>query len=510
MSVLHKGYLSKLKEATISILPIMFIVLLLASTLVPLSAVVVVQFIIACVLLIIGMSCFSLGADTSMLPIGENIGSYLSKTHKVWFMLLVGFLMGVVITIAEPDLMVLANQLPVIDSWKIVVAVGVGVGVFMMIAILRILLKIPLNIVLTLSYIAIFVLAYFVPNQLVPFSFDSGSVTTGPISVPFLMAFGLGLASVRGGEKTDSDSSFGLVALGSAGPIIAVMILGLMIDESALNVVTNNSVAVSSTWGDVLDSFLSTIPHTLLEVALIILPILVIFLLFQLFLLKLPAKKVGKIILGLVFVYAGIVLFFTGVNVGFLPVGSEIGSALISLDNSWIIVPIACVIGFVIVMAEPAVHVLTHQVEQLTEGRIPAKTILICMCLGVALSVGLCALRVLLQFPIWYVLIPAYLVSIVLSFIVPHIFTGIAFDSGGVATGAMATTFVLPLIMGACLSLGIDSMLYAFGTLAFIAVTPLISIQFLGLIVKIANKRKLKLEDKLLEKEARVDIIEFD
>jgi len=506
----HNGYLAKLKEATISILPIMCIVLLLAGTLVPLSGVVVVQFLIACVLLIFGMSCFTLGADVAMLPIGENIGSYLSKTHKVWFMLLVGFLMGVVITIAEPDLMVLANQVPMIESWKIVLVVGVGVGVFMMFAILRILLKIPLSFVLAFAYITIFVLSYFVPPQFAPFSFDSGSVTTGPISVPFLMAFGLGLASVRGGDKSDSDSSFGLVALGSAGPIIAVMILGVMVDGSVFDAAVNTTSRLSYNWVDMATSFFDTIPHNLLEVALIILPILIIFMLFQFFLLKLPAKKVGIIILGLFFVYVGIVLFFTGVNVGFLPIGSEIGSVIVGKENSWIFVPIACVIGFVIVLAEPAVHVLTHQVELLTDGRIPSKTILMCVCIGVAISLGLCALRVLCQFSIWWVLVPAYAISIVLAFIVPHIFTGIAFDSGGVATGAMATTFVLPLIMGACASLGADSMLYAFGTLSFIAVTPLITIQFLGLVVKIANKRKQKAEEKMIEKDLRVDIIEFD
>ncbi|MBR4270206.1 MAG: DUF1538 domain-containing protein [Clostridia bacterium] len=507
---MHKGYLGKLKEATISIAPIMYIVLILACTLVPMSWEVVVQFLIAVALLIVGMSCFTLGADSSMIPIGESIGAFLSKTHKVWFMLLVGFLMGVVITIAEPDLMVLANQVSSINTWALVLAVGIGVGAFTVLSILRTLLRVPLNIVLTVAYVIIFILGFFVPPQFAPLAFDSGSVTTGPISVPFLIAFGLGIASVRSNKKTNSDDSFGLVALGSAGPILAVMILGLFVDNSTLSTTQATIINEPESFNDIVQSFLSVFPSSLTEVGIVLLPILVIFLLFQFFVLHLPFKKVLRIILGLLFVYGGIVMFFTGVNVGFLPVGNMIGSSLVAGEQNWYFVPIACVLGAVIALAEPAVHVLTHQVEVLTDGRIPAKTILVCVCIGVAVSLGLCALRVICQFSIWYVLVPAYVLAIILSFIVPHIFTGIAFDSGGVSTGAMATTFVLPLIMGACASLGLDTLIYGFGTLAFIAVTPLLTIQVLGLVVDIVNKRKLKAEENLIEKDAKVDIVEFD
>ena len=507
---MHNGYLGKLKEAIISIAPIMYIVLILACTLVPMSWQVVVQFLIAVALLILGMSCFTLGADTSMLRIGESIGAFLSKTHKVWFMLLVGFLMGVVITIAEPDLMVLANQVSSINTWTLILAVGIGVGAFMILAILRMLLKVPLNIVLTVTYVLIFILGFFVPPQFAPLAFDSGSVTTGPISVPFLIAFGLGIASVRSDKKSNSDDSFGLVALGSAGPILSVLILGLFVDNSSLSVTQSASIIEPENMTDILNSFWGVIPSSLSEVGLVLLPILVIFLIFQFLVLHLPPKQLWRILLGLVFVYIGIVLFFTGVNVGFLPVGNMIGSALAGGETNWYFVPIACVLGAVIALAEPAVHVLTHQVEVLTDGRIPSKTILFCVCIGVALSLGLCALRVLLQFSIWYVLVPAYLLAILLSFIVPHIFTGIAFDSGGVATGAMSTTFVLPLIMGACSVLGLDVFLYGFGTLAFIAVTPLLTIQILGLVVDIVNKKKLREEEQKIERDAKVDIVEFD
>ena len=503
------AFVSKLKESAISVLPIMCIVLLLAAAFVPMSWQMIVQFLIAVVLLIIGMSCFTLGADTAMLPIGQNIGSFLSKTHKVWLMLLVGFLMGLVITIAEPDLMVLAEQVTGVNNWILILAVGIGVGVFMMLATMRTLFKIPLNIILTISYIIIFVLSIFVPPEFAPLSFDSGSVTTGPISVPFLMAFGLGLAAVRG-SKSESDDSFGLVALGSAGPIIAVMILGLFIDPSTLVASEESVVTTPDSIGGIFMAFLNELPEHLSQVAIALLPILAIFLLFQFIMLKLPAKQVWRIIVGILFVFVGITLFFTGVSVGFLPVGTTIGQSLITGEFSYLFIPIACIIGFVIVLAEPAVHVLTKQVEQITDGRISSKTILISMCIGVAVSLGLCALRVLLQIPVWYILLPAYVIAITLTFFVPKIFTGIAFDSGGVATGAMATTFVLPLIMGACAALGENTMLYGFGTLAFIAVTPLLTIQILGLIVKIINKRKIDKAEALIEKDERVDIVEFD
>ena len=462
---MRNALLNKLKESCISILPIMVIVLLLSVTLVPMSWQMIVQFVFACIILIVGMAFFTLGADNSMLPIGQNIGAFLSRSHKVWLMLLVGFLMGIIITVAEPDLSVLANQVPGINNWVLIFAVALGVGIFMMFGIMRTIFSIPLHFILTFSYILIFVLAIFVPSQFAPLSFDSGSVTTGPISVPFLMAFGLGLAAVRGG-KSQSDDSFGLVALGSAGPIIAVMILGLFIDPSTF--------------------------------------------IFQFTVLKLPKQQVFRILIGILCVFVGITLFFTGVSVGFLPVGNMIGSVIAGGQSSWLLVPIACLLGLVIVLAEPAVHILTKQVELLTDGKISSKTILFSMCIGVAVSLGLCALRVLFEISIWYFLIPAYVLAISLSFFVPRIFTGIAFDSGGVATGAMATTFVLPLIMGACQAYGVDSMLYGFGTLAYIAVTPLLTIQILGLIVKIVNNRKLAKEEAIIEKDARVDIVEFD
>lgn len=507
---MRNALLNKLKESAMSILPIMCIVLLLAFTLVPMSWQMIVQFLFSCVFLILGMTLFTHGADTAMLPIGEHVGGYLSKSGKMWLMLISGFIMGVIITIAEPDLTVLAQQIGCINQWVFISVVGIGVGLFMMLAILRTTFRIPLNVILAVSYGAIFVLACFVPAEFVPLSFDSGSVTTGPISVPFLMAFGLGFAAVRASKSQNGDESFGLVALGSAGPILAVMILGLFIDPSTLSGASETITQTPQDFGAIVMGFVSSLPHYLGQVALVLLPILAVFMVFQIFALKLPKQELFKILIGILFVFVGITLFFTGVNVGFLPVGNEIGFSLASSGYSWVLVPVAVLIGFVIVLAEPAVHVLTQQVEQITEGRISKKTIFFSMCIGVALSLGLCALRVLFQISIWYILVPAYIIAIVLSFIVPKIFTGIAFDSGGVATGAMATTFVLPLFMGACTALGESTMLFGFGTLAFIAVTPLLTIQILGLIVGIVNKRKQKEEAEEMVGNKRIEIVEFD
>lgn len=506
---MENALLNKLRESAISILPIMVIVIILSLTLVPLNIASIVQFLVACVLLILGMTLFTHGADTAMLPIGKHIGGFLSKSGKVWVMMLVGFLLGVIITIAEPDLMVLAEQVASIDTWLFIAVVGIGVGLFMMVASLRIVLRVPLNIILTISYGIIMILAFIIPNNFVSLAFDSGSVTTGPISVPFLMAFGLGFSAVRASSEKGDDSSFGLVALGSAGPILAVMILGFFVDPSTLAGASESS-ELATNIGTGLLQFLTAIPTYMWQVALVILPIIVIFLLFQFFALKLPKQEVWRIIVGILFVFLGITIFFTGVNVGFLPIGSNIGASLASGGYSWILVPVAIIIGFVIVLAEPAVHVLTEQVEQITDGRISKKTIFISMCLGVAVSLGLCAMRVLLQFNILFILVPAYIFAIVLAYFVPKIFTGIAFDSGGVATGAMATTFVLPMFMGACSAMGVDSMLYGFGTLAFIAVTPLLTIQVLGLIVGIANKKR---EREIAEEyvgNKRIEIVDFD
>lgn len=492
---MKNALLTKLKESFFSILPITLIVFLLGVTFVPLPGQTLLNFGISCVLLMVGIALFTLGADTAMLPIGQHMGGYLSKKNKPWLMIVFCFLLGIIITIAEPDLSVLADQVSGVNSWVFIIAVSVGVGLFLVLGLLRIIFKWKFNIVIALSYLLVFVFAIFVNSGIIPLSFDSGSVTTGPISVPFIMAFGVGLASVRAhGSKEDS---FGLIGFASAGPILVVMIL-----MCALGV-TDGSPVVS---GDL--TFVQALPIYLKDVAIILLPIALCFVIFQIFALKLPKHEIGRIIIGLLYTFFGIVIFLVGVNVGFLPVGKLIGAGIAG-EYTWLLIPMCIIIGFCMAMVEPAVQVLAKQIEQITDGIVYRRTMILCIATGVAIALGLCAIRILTHISILWILVPAYVLAIVLSFVAPKLFVGIAYDSGGVATGAVATTFALPMMIGACATLGGNIMLDAFGTLAFCAIAPIIVVLVFGVIYKIATS-KSKLKDENLEGLKRIDIIEYD
>lgn len=490
---MKNNLIAKLKEALISVLPITLIVLAISLTIVPLSTSLILQFIISACVLILGLGLFTLGADLAMLPIGQKIGSFLSKKNVIWLLLLSAFILGIIITIAEPDLSVLANQVGSINPWTLIITVSIGVGTFLTIALLRTILKIPLKYILLFSYLIIFVLAIFVPSDMLALSFDSGSVTTGPISVPFIMAFGVGLAQVKSAknENTSSDDSFGMIAMSSAGPILAVMLIGIILNPTGLQA-SESVIAEASSFGEMLANYFATIPTYMVEVLIIIAPILVFFFIFQFFGLKLPIKEIGKILFGMLYTFVGISLFLSAVNYGFMPVGTMLGNELAGLDYNWVLIPICAVIGLFMVLAEPAVHVLTKQVEEITSGVISKKVMFVALCLGVCISLCLIAIRVLTSISLLYFIIPLYLACFILTFIVSPVFTGIAFDSGGVVTGAMATTFVLPLTIGAVSKIGGNIFTDAFGTLALIACTPILSILLIGLLYKISqNKRKI-------------------
>ena len=467
----------KTKESLDSVLPITLIVLVLSVTLAPMPTDVLLAFLVGAVLLIVGMGLFTLGADTAMTPIGERVGAHMTKSRKLWIVVAVSFLMGVIITVSEPDLQVLAGQVPSIPNAVLVGAVAVGVGVFLVIALLRILFRVPLNKLLIVSYIVVFTLAFFVPEDFLAIAFDSGGVTTGPMTVPFIMALGVGVASIRSDENAAQDS-FGLVALCSVGPIMAVLILALVYPASGTYVPTVLPEAADSR--ELWSLFQHGFPEYIHEVAVCLAPIAAFFAVFQIVALKLKRKKVLKIVMGILYTYLGLVLFLTGVNVGFLPAGTYLGRQLAVLSYNWIIVPIGMLMGWFIVQAEPAVHVLNHQVEEITSGAIPGKAMGTSLSIGVAVSIGLALIRVLTGISIFCFVIPGYLVAIVLSFFVPKMFTAIAFDSGGVASGPMTATFLLPFAMGACEALGGNIITDAFGVVAMVAMTPLITIQLLG------------------------------
>ena len=437
-------------------------------------------------LLIVGMGFFQLGAEISMTPLGQGIGGSIVRQKKTWLAVVICFAMGAIITISEPDLQVLANQVPAIENNVIIWSVAVGVGVFLVIALLRILLGIQLRWLLIGFYILVFGLAMFVSPDFWAVAFDSGGVTTGPMTVPFIMALGVGVASIRSDEDASQDS-FGLVALCSIGPILAVMVLSLIYPGAGVYTpVEIPSVADSrALW----HLFQEELPAYLGEVAACLAPIAVFFAIFQVVSLKLKKKKVLKIVIGILYTYVGLVLFLTGANVGFMPAGSYLSRQIASLSFNWILIPIGMLMGWFIVQAEPAVHVLNKQVEEITSGAIPGKAMSTSLSVGVAISIGLAMFRVMTGISIFYLVVPGYLAAIVMSFFVPKIFTAIAFDSGGVASGPMTATFLLPFAQGACEALGGNVITDAFGVVAMVAMTPLLTIQMLGLLYKFKMKK---------------------
>ena len=481
----------KVKEAYSSVLPITLIVLVLCFTFVPIESGMFLSFIFGALLVIVGMGLFTLGADTAMTPIGEYVGTSVMRTKKLWIIMPVCFIVGVLITVSEPDLQVLASQLArTIDFWTLILTVGVGVGVFLVIAFLRIVLRLQLKYMLIFFYIAVFVLSMFVPETFIPLAFDSGGVTTGPMSVPFIIAIGTGVAAMRSDKSAETDG-FGLTALCSIGPIIAVMILGIIFKPESIDAGTNSEIIINDS-RDLIFTFGHAIPEYMKEVAIALLPIVVFYFLFQLVGTKMTRQAIIRILIGVLYTYVGLVLFLVGVNVGFLQVGSFVGE---KIGNNWIIVPIGMIIGYFVVAAEPAVHVLTKQVYELTAGAIPKKALRFSLMIGVAVSVGLAMLRILLHINIMYFLIPGYLIALILMFFVPDMFTAIAFDSGGVASGAMTASFLMPLALGVCKTVGGNVAVEGFGVVAMVAMTPLITIQILGLVYKI-KMRKLKKADK--------------
>lgn len=493
----------KIRESLSSVLPVAGIVLIISFTVAPVSISTIMMFLVGAVLLIAGMALFTLGTEMAMTPMGEIVGAHLTKTRKLPLIIIIGFLVGFIITIAEPDLQVLAEQIPSIPTYTLIVTVALGVGLFLIIALLRIVFNLKLSYILVGFYALLAIIAYFVPGDFIAIAFDSGGVTTGPVTVPFILALGVGVASVRSDGEADNDS-FGLIALCSLGPIIAVMILGMIFNTQGeyAEIVIPNIENTADLW----NSFLVTFPKYMGEVAVAITPIFVFFIIYQIVALKLPVKNLLKIVVGLIYTFVGLVLFLTGVSVGFMPAGNLLAQQLASLDYNWIIVPIGMIIGYFIVTAEPAVYVLNKQVEEITEGAISEKVMKLGLSLGVSLSVGLSMIRVLTGISIVWFLIPGYVIAIGLSFFVPKIFTSIAFDSGGVASGPLTTTFLLPFAMGACEALGGNITTDAFGIVAMVAMTPIITIQVIGLYYKFkqgkieeTDEAQDEIEDEIIE-----------
>ncbi len=480
--------MEKLRESLKSVLPITAIVLALGFTIAPVTPSAMMTFVVGAILLIVGMSLFNLGAEMAMTPMGERIGATLTKTRKLKIIIPICFLIGVIITISEPDLVVLATQVPSIPNNVLIYAVAIGVGLFLVVSLLRVVIGIRLSFLLLGFYALVFILAFFAPNEFMAVAFDSGGVTTGPMTVPFIMALGVGISSIRSDKHAEHDS-FGMVALCSIGPILAVLVLSLVYrpNESIFSLVSVPELANTRDLGVL---FLEGLPHYFKEVLIALAPIIGFFFIFQFVSLKLSARALLKYIIGLAYTYFGLALFLTGVNVGFMPVGTEMGQLIGASDLNWLLVPIGMLVGYFIVAAEPAVHVLNKQVESITAGAISQRAMSLSLSIGVSVSIGLAMIRVLTGISIMWFLIPGYAIALILTLFVPRIFTGIAFDSGGVASGPMTATFALPFAMGACVAMGGNVMQDAFGVVAMVAMTPLITIQIMGLFYNIKNRKQ--------------------
>lgn len=480
----------KIKEALSSIIPITLIVAILSFTITPLATDVIVEFIIGAIMLVIGTGFFTLGAEMSMSIIGERIGADIAKRKNIFLILAILIILGTVVTIAEPDLKVLAEQISSVPSNLIIGVVGLGVGVFLSIAFLRVILKIKLKYALLFFYSIVFVLAFFVPKEFLAMAFDSGGATTGPMAVPFIIAFGIGISSIRSEKNSESDS-FGMVALCSIGPILATMILGMVYKITNFEY-TNRTYSTYANTKEIAEAFVQNLPNYFGEVVIALLPIIIFFIIYQLAVIKMSKKELFKVFIGCFYEFIGLTLFLLGANVGFLQIGSLIGMKLAEIGNDFLIIAIGALLGYFVVIAEPAVEVLNKQISDITDGAIPEKAMKKSLSIGVSIALVISMIRVLTGIPILYFLLPGYLIALILAFVGDDIFTAVAFDSGGVASGTMASTFLVPFAIGVSEGVGGNVLSDAFGVIAMVAMAPIVAVQISGLIYKLKSKKLQK------------------
>lgn len=492
------NFLNKLKETVLSVVPVMAIVLVLGLTVAPLQPQVIVRFMIGGVLLILGLTAFLMGVDIGIQPIGERVGAALVGKKNLALLLIVSFFIGFLVTVAEPDIQVFGDQIHSVfnsvNKSHLVYMIAFGVGLFIMLGLLKTVLSFPIKIVLLISYILVFILAFLTPENFRGVAFDSGGATTGPMTVPFILALGVGVSKVRSGSKKANDGSddFGLTGITSVGPIVAVLLYGIILNSSGALTDSMQGTEQGLDEQNSFGIFLRILPHVFKEAAVSMIPLVALFLIFQVLLLKLPPKQFARISVGLVWAYLGLSIFLLGVNGGFMSTGRELGVILgtkaSTLGVGWkvLLVVTGLILGAVVVCAEPAVWVLTEQVESLSGGTIKRKFMLVFLSVGAAIAIGLTMLRALWGFNLMKILVPGYALALLLMILCPRLFTAIAFDSGGVASGPITSTFVLSFTIGASQACGVTN--DSFGVIALVAMTPLIAIQVLGIIF--SRKRK--------------------
>lgn len=482
---MNKKLREKIRESLTSVVPISAIVFLLSIYAVPIPIGATLMFILGAAMLVVGMGFFSLGAEIAMMPMGEGLGAHFGASRRIVPLAVFALIMGTIITVAEPDLQVLARQVPAIPDEVLIATVAGGVGLSLVVALLRARLGVSLPKMLVVAYALTIAISLVVPKAFIAVAFDSGGVTTGPMTVPFIIALGVGLASRA---SMSSDDSFGIVAICSIGPIIAVMILGIVYDPSVA-MPEEMPIYEAATTKDVAAHYAREIPHYVAQVARAIAPVALFFGAFQIATRRYTARSISTIVVGLVYTFVGLVLFLTGANVGFIPVGLLLGAEIAASGYRWLLVPVGALIGYYVVVAEPAVHVLNKQVESISGGAVSRRVMMLALSIGVALSLALSMVRILTGISLYWTMIPGLVIALALMRATPKIFTGIAFDSGGVASGPMTSTFVLPFAMGACESVGGDIMTEAFGVVAMVSMTPLVMIQLLGLVYARQTRR---------------------
>ena len=483
----------KLKEVLSAVSPIVIIVIILNFTFVDIPTMLLVQFILGALAIVLGLSILLFGIEIGILPFGNHMGSSFLKSNKMWYVIVIGFLLGFFVNIAEPDLQVLANQVSsvmggFIPMFVILVAVSIGTGVMLALGIMRIVKNIPLRIMFTIVYGVIFFLAIFSSSDMMAIGFDASGATTGALTVPLVLALSLGVASMKKNRKSSEEDSFGLVGIMSTGAILGVLILNMFVKtDSVVGVLELHNIETSSLFGP----FLAAIPSVAVESVIALLPLILMFVIFQKVKFRLKPQAFGKILLGFLYTYIGLIIFLVGAHAGFMNVGTMIGRQLAEYDNKAILVAAGFVLGMVVILTEPAVHILTEQIENVTSGYIKRKTVLFTFSIGVAFAVGLSMLRIAVpEIQLWYYLVPGFAISIALTYFVPPLFVGIAFDSGGVASGPMTATFVLAFAQGASDAVEHSNILVdSFGVIAMVAMTPLIALQVLGLIYKLKSRK---------------------
>ncbi len=485
---------SKFKEVLFSVLPITVLVLILNFTISPMNTIVIVRFLVGSFFVTLGLTIFLIGVDIGITPLGSLTGTSLAKTNKLWIVLIAGLILGFFISIAEPGLLVLANQVDLVTSGQIagvsiLVIVSIGLAIMLSLGFLRVFYDIPLYKVLIALYLIIFALGIFVSREFLAIAFDASGSTTGILAVPFILSLSVGISKLKKDSIKSETDSFGLVAIASSGAIIAVLLLDIFTKTTEISGEFNSVVADTNS---VFRPFISMIPDYLIEASMAILPLFIILLVAQKISFKLNKKQLRKLLTGFVFTFIGLVVFLIGVNGGFMDVGTSIGNDLALLDNKAYIIIIGFILGFVTILAEPAVYILTSQIEDVTSGYVKKNVVLVPLAIGVGFAVALSVIRILVPgIQLWHYLLPGYIISILMMFIVPKLFIGIAFDAGGVATGPVTATFILAFIQGAANAFeGADVVVDGFGMIAMVAMAPIITLQALGLVFAMKTKKK--------------------